>query len=273
MSATPSKGALARSRPPSRGRPAGRRGRQRRAGGGGKGAAGSAEEARVEPAASPGGGAAGQRTRLPGGPTSCGLRLRALLPGAAAAARGPAAGATRSEPESFKSGCAGWVPRRRAGRRAWRGGGRAGGRGRAAASACVAKGRPRPAGGSGRPAGVCRRGGPARLGWRLAPSPETKPPPVETPPRGRPGRRRSRRCGRGAQVCRRFSGAGGAPPGHAGGLGSQPPRSSAGRLVRRITLKKTRRRLSGFVFSPFALFCWVFFFSSISVSRSRVRLC
>lgn len=196
----------------------------------------------------------GQRTRLPGGPTSCGLRLRALLPGAAAAARGPAAGATRSEPESFKSGCAGWVPRRRAGRRAWRGGGRAGesrrlgvcGEGAAAAG--------------GRLGAPCRRGGPARLGWRLAPSPETKPPPVETPPRGRPGRRRSRRCGRGAQVCRRFSGAGGAPPGHAGGLGSQPPRSSAGRLVRRITLKKTRRRLSGFVFSPFALFCWFFFF-------------
>lgn len=138
-------------------------------------------------------------------------------------------------------------------RRVWR----RGGRGRRAARGAL-------------PASV---GGAARLGWRLAPSPETKPPPVETPPRGRPGRRRSRRCGRGAQVCRRFSGAGGAPPGHAGGLGSQPPRSSAGRLVRRITLKKTRRRLSGFVFSPFALFCWVFFFSSISVSRSRVRWC
>lgn len=171
---------------------------------------------------------------------------------------------------AVRAGCRGGEP---GGERGAAAGGRAGGRGRAAASACVAKGRPRPAGGSGRPAGVCRRGGPARLGWRLAPSPETKPPPVETPPRGRPGRRRSRRCGRGAQVCRRFSGAGGAPPGHAGGLGSQPPRSSAGRLVRRITLKKTRRRLSGFVFSPFALFCWFFFFSSISVSRSRVRWC
>lgn len=51
-------------------------------------------------------------------------------------------------------------------------GGRAGG-GEAGASACVAKGRPRPAGGSGRPAGVCRRGGPARLAAGSQPWNET----------------------------------------------------------------------------------------------------
>lgn len=111
VSAAPSRGAR---RPAAACCPGG--GRQ----GAGKGAAGSAGAARVEPAVSP----AGRRTRLPGGPTSCGLWLRALLPGAAGAA-----GAPRLEPESFKSRCVR----------------RTTGRARAAAAACVAKRRPREA--------------------------------------------------------------------------------------------------------------------------------
>lgn len=73
VSATPGKGALARSRPLSRGE----------AGGAGSGvpeAVGRGRRAALRSPRCPPGGAAGQRTRLPGGPTSCGLRLRALLP-------------------------------------------------------------------------------------------------------------------------------------------------------------------------------------------------
>lgn len=74
-------------------------------------------------------------------------------------------------------------------------------------------------------------------------------------------------------MCRRLSGAGDAPPGHAVGVEPQPLRSTAERLMRKITLKNTRRRLSGSVFLLFFLLNFGSPVASTIVLRNDRDLC